>query len=315
MGGHSRPAGARPRGSSLRAATLAAVLVACGGAGDLERTADLAYGQQRYQDALTEYRGLLRGKPAARVWAKAGAAALHTGNLSEAADAYLQLAGEDPTRTEEAAEGLETVARAAEREGNSPVLERAVHSLLTIAPHRVKGRYALVLARQQGLEPSELAELLPGAIAATGGSESIDSLLTVYGGALRESAGCGQALLPFRAALRRAGDSVSRERARRGVAGCAFTLGQRAVSAGNQNDAALWFAEAARVDSTSMTGREALLRYGEIRAAQGDTVSAAVAFQAVASDSAPDSLSRVARDRLAAVGFSPASIDTSGTSQ
>jgi tetratricopeptide (TPR) repeat protein len=300
----------------MTAAWVAAVLggamliAACGGAGDLERSADLAYGEQRYQDALAEYRGLLGGKPAARIWAKTAAAALHAGDLSEAADAYLRLAGEDPTRSEEAAEGLESVARAADREGNTPVLERAVQGLQTISPDRVKGRYALVLAREPGMDQGELAELLPGAIAAAGSSRAIDSLLTVYGAALRQTSGCGQALLPFRAALRRAEDSVSRRRARRGVAECAFTLGQRAAGAGNQNDAALWFSEASRVDSTSATGRQALLRYGEIRAAQGDTVTAAVAFQAAATASPPDSISQVAEARLAAVGFSRAPADT-----
>ena len=58
-------------------------------------------------EALAEYRQGVEKDPDARVWAKAGAAALHTGNLDVASDAYLRLAAEDPTRAEEAAEGLE----------------------------------------------------------------------------------------------------------------------------------------------------------------------------------------------------------------
>src|SRR5919107_12769 len=86
----------------------------CGRAGDSERRGDQAYGQGRYNEALGEYRAAVAKDPDARVWAKVGAAALRTGTLDVASDAYLRLAAEDPTRAEEAAEGLEAVARAAD---------------------------------------------------------------------------------------------------------------------------------------------------------------------------------------------------------
>ena len=97
------------------------LLAACGRT-DRERVGDQAYSEGRYPDALAEYRVLAKGKPRARLWAKLGAAAFHAGELRESADAYLRLAGEDPTRADEAAEGLEGVARAAERAGNADVL-------------------------------------------------------------------------------------------------------------------------------------------------------------------------------------------------
>jgi hypothetical protein len=106
--------------------------------------------------------------------------------------------------------------------------------------------------------------------------------------------------------LRRAQDSSLIARARRGAADCALSLGQRSVTSGRDEDAALWFAEAARMDSSSATGRSALFAYGETRLAQGDTLAAALAFQAIASDTAAsDSFSGKARARLAALGLTP----------
>jgi hypothetical protein len=67
--------------------------VACGGVRDHERKGDEAYGAGRYAEALAEYRRAMGGRSEARVLAKVGAAALHTGDLKQAADAYLRLAG------------------------------------------------------------------------------------------------------------------------------------------------------------------------------------------------------------------------------
>src|SRR3954452_22540050 len=98
---------------------LLALTAGCGQAGDHERLGDKAYGEGRFIDALQEYRTAVAKNPDARIWAKAGIAALHTGALQVASDAYLRLAAEDPTRAEEAAEGLEAVARAADRAGDT----------------------------------------------------------------------------------------------------------------------------------------------------------------------------------------------------
>ena len=59
----------------------------CRGAGDHERLGDQAYGQARYDEALTEYRAVLGSHPDARVWAKARAAALRAGDLRQASAA------------------------------------------------------------------------------------------------------------------------------------------------------------------------------------------------------------------------------------
>jgi tetratricopeptide (TPR) repeat protein len=277
-------------------------VTACGGAGDHERLGDEAYGQGQYSEALALYTSVLGAKPDARVWAKAGAAALHGGQLQKAADAYLRLAAEDPTRVQEAAEGLESVARMADRNGEAGPLQHALSGLQAIAPDRITGRFAVLLASRPGLDNPELVALLPGAIAAAE-PLVVDSLLTLYGSALEATAGCGQALLQFRAVLRRSSDSTVRTRARTGVAGCAYTLGERADSQGKLLDAALWFAEAARADSVSPVGRRASLRAAEARLDQGDTIAAALGFQSVVSAGNTDSAGQVAADRLRALGI------------
>lgn len=306
------------RGVAAHAAALwvvAGLSVGCGGSGGHERLGDRAYGEGRYPDALAEYRSAAKGKHRAALWAKLGAAALHAGELRESADAYLRLAGDDPTRADEAAEGLEGVARAAERAGNTDVLLEAVSSLEALAPGRAAARYALVLAQRPDPDTAELVALLPGALAAATAPETVDSLLTLYGRALEATAGCGQALLQYRAVLRRSHDSTMLAPARRGAADCAYALGARADSAGRLDDAALWFAESARVDSTTPTGRRALLRYAEARLAQGDTLAAALAFQTVASGGAVDSMGTTAAGRLAALGLTTSPGDSAGTDE
>jgi tetratricopeptide (TPR) repeat protein len=291
----------------VKLSRVAAVLMlaACGGAGNHERTGDLAYGEGRFPDALREYRSVARPNADARLWAKLGAAALHSGDLRQATEAYLRLAREDSKRAEEAAEGLEAVARTAERAGNPGALRDAVVGLQSVAPDHVTGRYALLLASEAGTDKTALVAVLPSAIASATESGTVDSLLTVYGAALQSTAGCGQALLPFRTVLRRTHDSLVAGRARTGVAECALAMGQRAQATGKIADAELWFAESARMDSTSVTGRRALLGLGNARAQEGDSLAAVLAFQAAANVSPPDSVSQAASARLAALGFRP----------
>jgi len=177
------------------------LLCGCGRTGDHERQGDKSYSEGRYAQALAEYRAGLEKDPDPRLWAKAGAAALHTGNLEVASDAYLRLAAEDPTRAEEAAEGLESVARAAERAGDAKRLQAAVVGMGAIAPDRSTGRYALDLIRRPGAQAADLVAVLPGAIAVAPDPETVDSLLVVYGGPSRLSVGTppdqdGRAPLP-----------------------------------------------------------------------------------------------------------------------
>jgi tetratricopeptide (TPR) repeat protein len=278
---------------------LLAVAVGCGGAGDYERLGDRAYGESRYAEALTEYRRALDQDPDGRVWAKAGAAALHTGNLEVASDAYLRLAAEDPSRAEEAAEGLEAVARAAERAGDGQRLQAAVVGMGAIAPDRSIGRYALELIRRPGAEATDLVAILPAAIAVAPDPETVDSLLVVYGGALRETSDCGEALGALQAGLRRTKVAAIRKRAEEGVAACSVWMGLRSQAMDRPDDAALWFAAALRIDSSTTVGRRALVGYGDAQLRLGDTLAGAMAYQTVASDGTQtDSIHLMALDRL-----------------
>lgn len=276
-----------------------ALLAGCGQAGDHERQGDKSYAEGRFAQALAEYRIDLEKDPDPRVWAKAGAAALHTGNLEVASDAYLRLAAEDPTRAEEAAEGLESVARAAERAGDARRLQAAVVGMGAIAPDRSTGRYVLDLIRRPGAEATDLVAVLPGAIAVAPDPETVDSLMVVYATALRETSGCGEALPAFQAGLRRTKIAALRSRAEEGVAGCSLALGLRAEATGMPKDAALWFAAAIRIDSNTTVGRRALVGYGDARLRLGDSVAGAQAYRMVVSDAVQtDSIYQMALDRL-----------------
>jgi tetratricopeptide (TPR) repeat protein len=275
------------------------LLCGCRQGGDQERRGDQAYGEGRYAEALSEYRTAVARDPDARLWAKTGAAALRTGNLEVASDAYLRLAAEDPTRAEEAAEGLESVARAADRSGDAKRLESAVVGLGMIAPNRSIARYALAVVRRPGADASELVPVLPAAIAAAPDAETVDSLLAVYAAALRETSGCDQALPLFQATLRRTRASLLRSRAEDGLAACSLVMGFRAEAAGKPEDAALWFAAAIRVDSSTAVGRRALVGYGDAQTRLGDTLAGGQAYEVVARDQVQsDPTTLMARDRL-----------------
>lgn len=277
----------------------AVAVLGCGRAGNHERRGDEAYGQARYEEALVQYRTAVGHDPDARLWAKIGAAALRTNNLGPASDAYLRLAAEDPTRAEEAAEGLEAVARAADRSGDGQRLESAVIGLGMIAPNRSVGRYALAVIRRPGAEVNDLVAVLPAAIAAAPDAETVDSLLTVYAAALQETSGCEQALPFFQATVRRTKIPAVRTRAEDGVAECSLAMGLRAEAGGRPEDAVLWFAAAIRVDSATAVGRRALVGYGDAQLRLGDTLAGALAYQAVAADLVQsDTTSQMARDRL-----------------
>jgi tetratricopeptide (TPR) repeat protein len=283
----------------LHPAILVLCSAACGGAGDRERSGDRSYGEGRYAEALVAYQQVLADDPDARIWAKAGAAALRTSNLEVASDAYLRLAAEDPTRAEEAAEGLEAVARAAERAGDAKRLQAAVVGMGAIAPDRSIGRYALELIRRPGAEATDLVAVLPGAIAVAPDPETVDSLLVVYGNALRETSGCGEALGAYQAGRRRTKLASLRARAEEGVAACSLWMGLRSEAMGEPDNAALWFAAAIRIDSSTTVGRRALVGYGDARLRLGDTLGGALAFQTVVSDGIQsDSIQLMALDRL-----------------
>ena len=287
-------------------------LAACGGGGaDSELLGDRAYGAGKFAAAAAHYGEALADHPGGRLWAKAAAASLHSGDLRRASEAYEHLAAEDPTRVDEAADGLARVAHAAELAGDSTALEAAVLGLRRVAPARPALRYALAAARARDLPPAEALTVLPQALAAADDPHGVNVLLSRYGAALEQTAACEDAVLAWQAVLRRSADSTIRREASAGLAGCALRLGLGALAGGRPADAERWLGQAAGGDSASWTARRALIGLGDARRARGDTVGALAAFQAaLAHGAGGDSLSQLAAGRLNALAQSQSAGDT-----
>jgi hypothetical protein len=154
-------------------------LILCGcptAAADHERLGDRAYREERFADAVSEFRAAQKSGMRDRVWAKLGAAALRDRSLAVAIEAYSALAAADPSRAAEAAAGLERVAHLAERGGGADQvhLAGAVRALRIVAPGRPLGRFALAA---DGLPAAEALGALPAALASASNSRTVDSLL------------------------------------------------------------------------------------------------------------------------------------------
>jgi lipopolysaccharide biosynthesis regulator YciM len=149
---------------------------------------------------------------------------------------------------------------------------------------------------------TELVAVLPFALAAAPDAGVMDSLLAVYGSALRETAACEEAVSTFESLKRRTHDRKLLDRAKEGLAVCGLQLGLEALNAHDRFAAERWFATAISADSTGPAGRRALLELGDIRRAQGDFLGAAMAYQSVVAMTANDSLGRAAREKLDVIG-------------
>jgi tetratricopeptide (TPR) repeat protein len=290
---------------TFRGALAALVLTAgcVSAASDHEQLGDAAYAKGAYADALAEYRAGARANDTPALEGKIGLTGLHVPALRDAADAYQKLAATDRSRSDEAATGLVLVARAAERSADTLALRQALDGLRTLAPDRASGSTALSLIRAGKLDPPEVVALMPAALASARDGGTVDTLLLAYGQALRVTTACEEGASVFRTAFRRVQDQGARGRAVNGLAGCALQLGEEALTLKKADQAADWFQSVIQVDSTTPIGRRALLGLGQAHEAQGDLVAAVISYQrAAGSDSATDSLSTVARARLAAIG-------------
>lgn len=290
---------------------LALLLAACGGsASDHERLGDAAYIDADYATALREYQAASRNRDDAKVWAKLGSAAVKSGNLREAADAYEKLAAADKTRVSEAARGLEVVARAAAGDGSDVALRSAVEGLRRLAPERVSPRHTLALVRSERLEPAEAAAMGPLALAAASDAATTDQMLLQYGIALQATTACSEAAEIFQIALRRSHDAALRTRATRGLGECGLQLGQEALLVDRPEIATQWFNRVLSVDSTSDRGRRALVGLGDARMAQGDLLGATIVFQDAMKADPSDSVSALAAQRLEKLGATAATADS-----
>ena len=275
---------------------------ACVGGANHERLGDTAYSKAIYSEALAEYRAAALSAPSARVWAKIGLTGLHAQSFREATDAYRRLAKEDASRSLEAVIGLSLAARGAQRVNDAVALREAIVAIRTLAPDRFSGRDALGLLRGGKLSPAEALLLFPAALAAAPDAGTVDSLLTSYGNALRETTACEEAARIYRAALRRSRQAKARAAAGEGLTECGLQLGQEALALNQADLAARWFGEAIAADSLSLAARRSRIGLGDARIAQGDFVAAAIAYQSAIGRDSTDSIGHLATQRLNALG-------------
>ena len=235
----------------------------------------------------------LAKSPDSRVWAKQRRA-LHTGDPRSHPTLPAACAEDPPERKR--AEGLEAVARSAERAGDGKRLEAAVIGLGAIAPDRSVGACLDLIRRPVHNQRSRRRASWCHCLAPD--AETVDSLLPSTRSRFGDD-GCDTGTPLFQAALRRTKSAELHSRAEEGVAGCSLALGIRAEAGEKLQDATLWYAAAIRIDSSTTVGRRALVGYGDARLKLGDTIAAALAFQAVASDRVQsDSIRQMADDRL-----------------
>src|SRR2546423_1143497 len=130
---------------------------------------------------------------------------MHTEGYELAADAYRTLAKRARSRAEEAADGLDRVARAALAANDRTALASALTGLREVAPRRPLGRY-VVLAALDAVDRGDTAEanaLLPVAAASAVDASRADSLLYVYGMARARVRDCSTAVRVFEGVVRR----------------------------------------------------------------------------------------------------------------
>ena len=275
-------------------------------AADHEELGDRAYAAADYRSALAEYQlGVKAHVGSGSLDAKLGAAALHTEEYGQAADAFRALARDDRSRVDEAADGLERVVRAALGTNDRGALASALTGLREIAPARPLGRYATLAALDavdRGDTTTALA-LLPGATAASGDPARADSLLYVYGMTLVRVRDCGTAVPVFEGVIRRKRAPIVVESAREGLGLCALVEGQVALENGRPADAENWFRRATAPGASPDVVRAAFLGLGDVRLAQGDIAGALESYQQALVGGTPgDTIAQRAQEKINSLG-------------
>lgn len=289
------------------AAALLALTCACTrSAADHEELGDRAYTAGDYRSAVAEYQLGMKAHPgSASLDAKLGAASLRTQDYASAADAYRALARDDRSRTEEAADALERVVRAALGANDRSTLASALTGLREIAPDRPLGRYATLSALDavdRGDTATALA-LLPVAAAASGDPARADSLLYVWGMTLVRVRACSTAVPVFEGVIRRGRAPVVAESAREGLGLCTLLQGQIALEQGRPADAEGWFRRATAPGASPDVVRAAFLGLGDVRLSQGDIAGALESYQQALVGGTPgDTIAQRAQEKINSLG-------------
>src|SRR5437899_1621316 len=216
-------------------------------------------------------------------------------------EAYLALL----SRADEAADGLDRVARAALAANDRTALASALTGLREVAPRRPLGRY-VVLAALDAVDRGDTAEakaLLPVAAASAVDASRADSLLFVYGMMLVRVRDCSTAVRVFEGVVRRDRAPAVSESAREGLGLCALVAGQMALESGRPGDAEDWFRRATAPGASPDVVRAAFLGLGDVRLAQGDIAGAMDSYQqALAGGTPGDTISQRAQEKLNKLG-------------
>ena len=287
--------------------TLLLLVMSCTrSASNHEELGDRAYAASAYVDALAEYELARKANASsAGLLAKVGASAMHAEDYELAADAYRTLAKRDRSRADEAADGLDRVARAALTANDRTALASALTGLREVAPRRPLGRY-VVLAALDAVDRGDTAEataLLPVAAASAVDAARADSLLYVYGMMLVRVRDCSTAVRVFEGVIRRQRAASVVEPAREGLGLCALVAGQMALENGRPGDAEDWFRRATAPGASPDVVRAAFLGLGDVRLAQGDIAGAMDSYQqALAGGTPGDTISQRAQEKLNKLG-------------
>ena len=278
-------------------------LAACQGtAADHERLGDRAYLDGRFGEALVEYRlAMVQQAPEGRLRAKAGAAALRGGGYLAAVEEYRALGQENRDRGGEAMDGLQRSAEAALRGGDRATLRAAIAALRQLAAGRALAALGGQLADALGDRPAatEALTLLALAAALAPDARRQDSLLYMYGAALRQTGRCETAVTVFEGIIRRERAVSAADSASRGATACALDLGRRSLDAGRPQEAQEWFRRAAQFGEGTDGGRAAYLGLGDVAFALGDFEAAVEAYQRARGTGVPgDSLAVAAMERI-----------------
>ena len=273
----------RRRALARGAAALAALLAAaCSSGPDHERLGDRRYAEHAYVDALAEYRlALQQRRPSGELRAKFAEAALRSGALSDAVEAYRDLARAEPSQLDEAADGLTRAARLAMGARDMSALTDAMVALHDVAPRRPVGALAVALGASStalAKRPEAMDVLLEAAAAATSRTTA-DSFLAAYGDVNARLGRCDVAARAYTGVLHRGPPPDLARAVQGGLAGCAVADGRLSLSAGALADAEAQFQRAIAIGQPDSTVRAAWLLMGDALWADADTVRAVDAYR------------------------------------
>jgi tetratricopeptide (TPR) repeat protein len=272
--------------------------VNCSRGTDHERLGDRRYAEQSWVDALAEYRLAARQhRPTSALRAKTGAAALHAGELDEAAAAYADL-GLDRARSSEASDGLVRTARSAIAARDVAALRLALGGLRRLAPTRLAELGPGLALGALDPRGAPQPDLLLAAGAAASGSLA-DSLIGVWADATSRIGRCDLAARAFDALIRRSSEPAVTRVAKSGLAGCRVDAGRAALASGQLDVAEGQFRAAITIGVPDSIMRLAWVLLGDTKWAGGDTAVAIESYRKAITGADDDNpIAQRAREQL-----------------